>query len=87
MHGRQRAGVALEEDLLGGGEGIIFVDGSEYALDIGDIGGIGRNGDGVGSVGAAGIAHAGFGATGRIELLEELLGHRRDEAGLGATEF
>ena len=87
VHGWQRAGVALEEDLLGGGEGIVFIDGGEHALDIGDIGGIGRNGDGVWAIGAPGIAHAGFGAAGRIELLEELLGHRRDEAGLGATEL
>ena len=87
MHGRQRAGVALEEDLLGGGEGIVFIDGGEHALDIGDIGGISRNRDGVGSVGAAGIAHAGLRAAGRIELFEELLGHRRDEAGLGAAEL
>ena len=54
MHGRQRAGVAFEENLLGGGEGIIFVDGGEHALDIGDIGGIGGDRDGVGAVGAAG---------------------------------
>ena len=87
VHGRQCAGVALEEDLLGGGEGIIFVDGGEHPLDIGDIGGIGRNGDGVWAVGAAGIAHSGFGAAGRIELLEQLLGHGGYEARLGAAEF
>ena len=48
MHGRQRAGIALEEHLLGGGEWVVLVDGGEHALDIGDIGGIGRNRDGVG---------------------------------------
>lgn len=70
MHGRQRAGIALEEHLLGGGEGIVFVDGGEHALDIGDIGGIGRNRDGVWAVGAASIAHTGLGAARWIELLE-----------------
>lgn len=70
MHGRQRAGIALEEHLLGGGEWVVLVDGGEHALDIGDIGGIGRNRDGVWAVGAAGIAHAGLRAAGRIDLLE-----------------
>ena len=87
MHGRQHAGIALEEDLLCGGKGIVFVNGGENALDIGDISGIGRNRDGVWAVRAPGIAHARLGAAGRIDLFEQLLGHSGDEVGLGAAEL